>query len=683
MRKIVLITFLLIAHLLPPAWAEEPEAFSVKGPANTDRLSFQEIADGKLLVSVADKDEKPIMGLMPEDFSIVKGNRAAKVTGVEPLATSKDVGLNIVLVVDNSISMRDRKAVQPLLEAMEAFYQIIRPIDNINIIVYDDKKTIEAEGHAYHARILESKDIGALRSMVNEQMSKGLSSGTYLYDAIMVGLDVARKWPEKSNKFMVVLTDGEDINSGIKAEAVIEAARNIPNFGAFSVDYMPAATLDGFLRTFAKENNGHIWKASSASELVPIFKKFSSTLLHRYIVSYRFLDAPTGGIALEPGEVTIEELSTIDSAPLLNYIFFETGRSDIPNRYVQLTSQSETEAFSEIALTSVMEKYQHLLNIIGRRLREYPDTAVTIVGCTSNTGQEYNRQDLARSRAESVRAYLRYIWGIAPDRMAVQDRNLPEAPSTNRLPEGQAENQRVEIRSENPEILDTVKSEYVENISDVQQIKIIPNITAEAGIQDWDITMRCGDDIIGTFSGSGDMAPEYVFSVEKGHLDKMVTAGNIDIDLHVRDKETKELSLKDAASLPVRFIRRQEQMAQKQGYKVREKYALILFDYDSSAIKSRNKIIVDRIVGRLKDVPQADMDIVGHTDNIGKEDYNIKLSERRAEAVKTQFVQEQQSTPNNLSVSGDGPNTPLYDNDTPEGRALNRTVTIALEYQEI
>jgi outer membrane protein OmpA-like peptidoglycan-associated protein len=116
---------------------------------------------------------------------------------------------------------------------------------------------------------------------------------------------------------------------------------------------------------------------------------------------------------------------------------------------------------------------------------------------------------------------------------------------------------------------------------------------------------------------------------------------------------------------------------------VSEKYALILFDYDSAAIKSRNKIIVDRIIKRMSAVPEAGVGIIGHTDNIGKEEYNIKLSQRRAEAVKEQFAQAQDpSMSQNMMVSGDGPNNPLYDNGTPEGRALNRTVTIALEYEK-
>ncbi|MGD9249500.1 MAG: OmpA family protein [Desulfobacteraceae bacterium] len=685
MRKISMTTLLLSLCLIMSTWAaeEEPDIFSVKGPDNAQRLSFQQIEEGKMLVSVTDQQDRPIKGLTIEDFTILKGARKTKVVSVEPLETSKDVGLNIVLVVDNSASMRDRKAVKPLLEALESFYKIIRPIDDISIIVYDDFKTIPIDGQKLHAKILRSKDVGQLRAIVKKQMTSALTGGTYLYDAMMAGLEQIRKFPEKSNKFMVVFTDGEDLNSGIKGEAVMNAAKNIPNFGAYTVDYMPSKNLNVFLETFAQNNNGHVWKASSAEELMPIFAQFSSTLLHRYVVTYRLLNAPVGNIAFEPQAVTIEEISTIDSAPLLNYLFFETSQSELSQRYLQLKSQADTDTFSETALTSVMEKHRHLLNIIGHRMRKYPDAAITLVGCNSNTGQERARKDLSRSRAESVRAYLRYVWGIQADRMTIEDRNLPEAPSTNRIAEGQAENQRVEIRSDHAGMLDTVKSEYVEKISDVQQITFIPGVTAEAGIQDWKVTLRCGDSIIGAFKGVGEMALSYELPLEKAHLDKLAKAGQITASLEVTDKESKQLVLDEAGRLPVKFVKRKERLAQKQGYKVREKYALILFDYDSAAIKARNKTIVDRIIKRMKDVPQASVDIVGHTDNIGKEDYNITLSERRAEAVKAQFDQIPDiALAGNMTMSGDGPHNPLYDNTAPEGRALNRTVTIALEYEK-
>ena len=476
MKKIAIFSLMILSLMLQQAWSAEPEPLTVQGPANTRKLTYQEVEPGKLMVSVTDEQDKPIMGLSTKDFLIHQGNRSAKITMVEPLATSKDVGLNIVLVVDNSLSMRDRKAVEPLLKALEAIYGIIRPIDSISMVVYDDKNTIPADGRALHARKLQSDDVGGLRALVRERMTHGLTSGTYLNDAIMAGLDVARQWPEKSNKFMVVLTDGEDLNSSVKSDEVLAQARHIPNFWAYSVDYMPSAKLDGFLEAFAREHGGHIWKANSAGDLVPIFKDFSSTLLHRYVVSYRFLNAPSGSVALEPADVTIEEITTIDSAPLLNYVFFETGRSELPQRYVQYQAQAETAKFSETALTGVMEKYANILNIIGYRMREYPDATVRLVGCNSHTGDERSRQDLSRSRAEAVKAYLRYVWGISPERLTVEARNLPEAPSTNRIVEGQVENQRVEILSDDPRMLDTVKSEYVEKASPVGLIKVRPQI---------------------------------------------------------------------------------------------------------------------------------------------------------------------------------------------------------------
>jgi len=193
------------------------------------------------------------------------------------------------------------------------------------------------------------------------------------------------------------------------------------------------------------------------------------------------------------------------------------------------------------------------------------------------------------------------------------------------------------------------------------------------------MTLKSGDAIIGALKGTGELAASYDIPVEKTHLNKMVKAGSISASLEVTDNENEVLVLDDAAVLPVKFVQRKEQLAQKQGYTVREKYALILFDYDSAAIKSRNKVIVDRIISRMQDVPDAKVEIVGHTDNIGKEEYNLKLSERRAEAVQQQFAA---IGSDGMTMTGAGPHNPLYDNDTPEGRALNRTVTIDLEYEQ-
>ncbi len=131
-------------------------------------------------------------------------------------------------------------------------------------------------------------------------------------------------------------------------------------------------------------------------------------------------------------------MTTIDSSPLLNYVFFETGQSDIPSRYATFSSQTETQSFSESKLKGTMEKYAHTLNIIGRRLRDNSEARIKIVGCNSNRGEEHNRKDLSRSRAESVKAYLKYIWGIQASRVELEVRNRPAVASTGSVAEGRA-----------------------------------------------------------------------------------------------------------------------------------------------------------------------------------------------------------------------------------------------------
>jgi outer membrane protein OmpA-like peptidoglycan-associated protein len=130
----------------------------------------------------------------------------------------------------------------------------------------------------------------------------------------------------------------------------------------------------------------------------------------------------------------------------------------------------------------------------------------------------------------------------------------------------------------------------------------------------------------------------------------------------------------------VNFIQASQRLAEKQEFGS-EKYSLILFDFDSDKVDARNQEIVNAIVARIRELPQATVDIVGHTDNIGKEDYNIKLSERRALAVYNSLKQAYGEDPGQrLLHSGVGPNNPLYDNAISEARAFNRTVTITLDY---
>lgn len=100
-----------------------------------------------------------------------------------------------------------------------------------------------------------------------------------------------------------------------------------------------------------------------------------------------------------------------------------------------------------------------------------------------------------------------------------------------------------------------------------------------------------------------------------------------------------------------------------------------LFDFDKAVLKADGKAKIDDLVSKLKDVNLEVIIAVGHTDSVGSEAYNQKLSIRRAEAVKAYLVSKGIET-NRVYTEGKGKKQPVADNKTSAGRAKNRRVEI-------
>jgi len=103
--------------------------------------------------------------------------------------------------------------------------------------------------------------------------------------------------------------------------------------------------------------------------------------------------------------------------------------------------------------------------------------------------------------------------------------------------------------------------------------------------------------------------------------------------------------------------------------------AVVLFDFDSYEVKSDAYPMLDAGASVLKENPDVRVEIQGHTDNKGSGEYNMKLSEKRAEAVMNYFV-EQGIQAERLTVTGYGLTRPAYPNDTPVNQAKNRRVEL-------
>lgn len=105
----------------------------------------------------------------------------------------------------------------------------------------------------------------------------------------------------------------------------------------------------------------------------------------------------------------------------------------------------------------------------------------------------------------------------------------------------------------------------------------------------------------------------------------------------------------------------------------------VLFEFDSARLTAADKSKLDLIATRLKrEAPSAQLHVSGHTDSVGRDAYNQKLSEKRAMAVTDYLVSSGIPRSAFVSVEGDGEARPVADNATAAGRSLNRRVEIKI-----
>lgn len=101
---------------------------------------------------------------------------------------------------------------------------------------------------------------------------------------------------------------------------------------------------------------------------------------------------------------------------------------------------------------------------------------------------------------------------------------------------------------------------------------------------------------------------------------------------------------------------------------------VLLFDFDSAQLKSGAADVLDSSYAKFKGKDAVkSVVITGHTDSTGPEAYNQRLSERRANAVRSYLIS-QGADASKLEARGAGESQPAYGNDTKEGRAMNRRV---------
>jgi outer membrane protein OmpA-like peptidoglycan-associated protein len=103
------------------------------------------------------------------------------------------------------------------------------------------------------------------------------------------------------------------------------------------------------------------------------------------------------------------------------------------------------------------------------------------------------------------------------------------------------------------------------------------------------------------------------------------------------------------------------------------------FEFDSAKLTASDKTKLDLIVTRLKrEAPSAQLRVTGHTDSVGSDAYNQKLSDKRAHSVVEYLISNGIARSSFVSVAGAGESQPVADNKTADGRAMNRRVEIQI-----
>ncbi len=319
---------------------------------------------------------------------------------------------------------------------------------------------------------------------------------------------------------------------------------------------------------------------------------------------------------------------------------------------------------------STMDVYYELLNIVGKRMLKNPNAVLTLTGCNSDAGIEKGNIGLSQRRAESVKRFLVSEWGIDPGRLIVKTQNLPDIPSNPTDPDGEQENQRVELDANFPDIFEPIKIDELVIKSNPPVIRFKVKVNAEIGISSWEIVTSQSSGDLKIFNGEGPVQPNVDWDIEKEEEFIPRFDEPLKYKLEVTDNDNK-LWDSPTQELPVEQITKKRKMEDLTlADKETSKFSFISFPFNSADLTKEHKHIIENVKKIIQ--KNSTVRIEGYTDRMGDPELNKTLSQRRADNVAKALGV-------NPSLAKGLGEVQLYDNNLPEGRFFNRTVNVVVE----
>lgn len=375
-----------------------------------------------------------------------------------------------------------------------------------------------------------------------------------------------------------------------------------------------------------------------------------------------------------------------ETFPIRNYVFFDLGSTEIPDRYV-LLKKDQVKEFKEDQLEVFLPKklsgrsarqmtaYYNVLNILGDRMGKNPATIVRLCGA-SMEGEEDGLK-----MAESVKKYLVDVFGIKDSRITTEGSIKPKIPSEKPgfklelelLREG---DHRVSIWSESPELMMEFQSGPDAPLKPVliQAIQEAPLDSyvsfsvdgAKEAFTSWTLDIS---DELGNVISFGPYTQERVSIPGKSILGSR-SEGDFKVTMIGKTKSGMTVKRDTTAHMVLWTpMEREEGM----------RFSIIYEFNESDAIKIYEKYLTDIIIPKI---PEGGLVIIsGYTDVIGTAEHNQELSLDRANDVKEIFVAGLAKAGRNdvkFEVNGFGENLDFspFENNSPEERFYNRTVII-------
>ncbi|MDI1304517.1 MAG: outer membrane beta-barrel protein [bacterium] len=372
--------------------------------------------------------------------------------------------------------------------------------------------------------------------------------------------------------------------------------------------------------------------------------------------------------------------------PLRNYVFFNIGSTEIPNRYVLLTKdqvkdfkEDQLEVFAPKNLSDRSKRqmivYYNVLNILGDRMQKNPSSTITLVG-SSEKGPE---DGLAMS--ESIKIYLVNTFAINPSRITTKGQNKPNIPSEQ--PGGTLElellregDRRVSIESTSPNLLMEFQSGPDAQLKPVQIAPLqeapaesyvtFSNKGANEALSTWSLQIT---DEQGKVQAFGPYTQEEVSIPGKSILGSR-PEGDYTVKMIGQTKSGKIVEKETPVHMVLWTPAKMEEGT---------RYSIIYEFNKSKAITIYEKYLTEVITPKIP--VGATVIIHGHTDIIGEEVHNQDLSLARANDVKS-IIESGLSKSGRNDVKfevlgyGEDENKSPFENKNPEERFYNRTVII-------